>query len=345
MRLPAEWEPQAYVLFAFPNRAGDWGEQLDAASRAMVNAANLVNRVTPVVLIVGDAAHFAAYADDYEGQTLLLPTNDSWVRDFGPLTIFRDGRRIALGFTFNGWGGKFAAALDNAIPGRLATTLLNEVYYQEPDFELEGGSIESDGAGTVLTTTTCLLNPNRNGGQATTPSVELALRNYLGASRILWLSEGELLGDDTDAHVDTLARFLDKTTIAYVRCSDQSDAHYGSLRRMEQQLKELRQADGQAYNLLPLPWCPPVYSDDDGHRLPATYANFLISNGTLFLPTYFDGSTNHAGQAADATAVTTLEKYGKYSVVPVPCRPFIEQHGSLHCLTMQIPAAPAVPAE
>ena len=339
MRLPAEWEPQDYVLFSFPNRAGDWGEQLDAASRAMIYAANLINQVTPVVIIVGDADHYATYCDGFEGRTLMLPTNDSWVRDFGPLTVVHNGRRIARGFTFNGWGGKFEAKLDNQIPGRLATTLLAEIPYEDIDLELEGGSIESDGNGTLMTTTTCLLNPNRNERKATLPMMETKLRNHLGANRILWLSEGELIGDDTDAHVDTLARFLDESTIAYVRCDDEADAHFNKLQRMERELHEFRQANGQLYDLVPLPWCPPVYSSDDGHRLPATYANFLISNGSLFVPTYFDGSSDERGLLADDSALATLRSHGRYDVVPVPCRPFIEQHGSLHCLTMQIPAA------
>lgn len=338
MRLPAEWEPQQLVLFAFPRQDGDWGDQLVAASEAMIQAANQVNTVTPVLLIVADPEHFSSYAEAYQGGVLELATNDCWIRDYGPITVFSaDKSPVFLDFTFNGWGGKFTAEEDNQLPLRLRNTIFPAIAYQKADLVLEGGSIESDGMGTMLTTTTCLFSTGRN-GWSDPEKAEVILRQYFGKrTDVYWLTEGQLAGDDTDAHVDTLARFLDERTIAYVSCTEPTDLHFAPLKEMKEDLQFLRTPHNKAYKLIALPLPPPIYATD-GHRLPATYVNFLISNGYLFLPTYFDDeSAGHPGIAADQAAIKILSDYGKYKVVPVPCRPFLEQHGSLHCLTMQIP--------
>ena len=323
-RLPAEWEPQQCVLFSFPRRDGDWGGVLEAASRAMIAAANAVQAVCPVRMVVGDEDHFARYADTFTGDTVFLPTDDCWIRDSGPITLL-DPAPTLLDFTFNGWGGKFDARRDNALPAGLHRHLYAKAAFAEVPVVLEGGSIESDGRGTILTTSRCLLSDGRN-GYATKEEVEAMLRQELGARRVLWLDHGELLGDDTDAHVDTVARFLDPDTIAYVGPPPEDDPQYADFAAMQRQLHDL----GTDYRLLELPWTGTVSSRVDGHRLPASYANFLISNGTLFLPTY--------GTAADAEAVALLRSESNYRVVPVDCLPFVEQHGALHCLTMQIPA-------
>ncbi len=329
---PAEWAPQARVIIAFPH-SPDWANDLEPAARAMRDAIKAIAGVCPVTVLdtgnfnSGGGARDAKPSD----KVLVRPArlDDSWVRDFGPITVFRNGRPVMLDFEFNGWGGKFDHAHDN-----LATRnyLMTEGYgYEEYPFILEGGSVESDGLGTLLTTTTCLLSEGRN-GWTTRAEAEEKLRGPLGADRFLWLEHGHLEGDDTDAHVDTLARFLDTETIAYVRCDDPTDDHYPALAKMEAELRAFRTRNGAPYRLLPLPWPPAVYSKEDGHRLPATYANFLISNGTLFLPTYFSGA------GTDAEAIALLEAETPYRIVAVDCRPFIGQHGSLHCLTMQIPA-------
>lgn len=339
MRLPAEWEPHQLVLFSFPRKDGDWGDQLDPASSAMIYAANKVNEVTPVLLIVSDQEHFATYAQDFQGQVVELPTDDCWIRDYGPITVFNpDKTPVFLDFTFNGWGGKFAAGQDDQLPARLQAAKFSEVGYQKVDLVLEGGSIESDGMGTMLTTTTCLFSEGRN-GWSDPEKAEETLRKYFGKrTDVYWLTDGELIGDDTDAHVDTLARFLDERTIAYVSCSDPADPHFAALREMKEDLQFLRTPHNKAYKLLALPLPPPILGAG-GLRLPATYVNFLISNGHLFLPTYFDEEADdHPGKMADQAAIKVFTTYGKYQVTPIPCRPFIEQHGSLHGLTMQIPA-------
>ncbi len=315
-------------MFSFPRREGDWGSQLGAASRAMIEAMRQVQTACPVTLLVGDPEYFAGYRDEFSGFVVEIPTDDCWVRDSGPITVFENGRRTMLDFTFNGWGGKFVAERDNAIPRRLHDKSYADLHYARVCTVLEGGAIETDGQGTIITTTRCLLSTGRN-DYTSRAEAEEDLRNELGASCILWIDHGELEGDDTDAHVDTLARFLDPQTIAYVGPpTDRQDAHYASLLRMREQLHDI----AKNYRLVELPFAAATFSAIGGHRLPATYANFLISNGHLFLPTY--------DLPTDAAAGEVLRRSCDYRIVEVDCRPFIEQHGSLHCLCMQIPANP-----
>ena len=201
-------------------------------------------------------------------------------------------------------------------------------YVPHLDFTLEGGSIESDGRGTLLTTAACLLNPNRNAGLSR-EEIEERLRHWLGVERVLWLEHGHLAGDDTDSHVDTLARLCPDDTIVYVRCDRPDDPHYADLQAMEQQLRTFRTAAGEPYRLLPLPWPHAIY--DGTERLPATYANYLVMNATVLYPTY--GQPEH-----DDTARRVLaQAFDKYDLVGVDCRALIRQHGSLHCATMQFP--------
>ena len=185
-----------------------------------------------------------------------------------------------------------------------------------------------DGSGTLLTTARCLLAPTRN-PKLTQDGLEARLKELLGLDRILWLQHGHLTGDDTDSHIDTLARFCDARTIAYVACADPDDEHHAELKAMEEELRALRAADGRPYRLVPLPW-PRARYDDDGRRLPATYANFLIINGAVLVPTYDD--------PADGPALARLrECFPGREIIGVDCLPLIYQYGSLHCVTMQLP--------
>ncbi len=322
-QLPAEWAPQERVFFSFPRSDGDWGPVLDSASHAMIEAANAVNQVCPVTLVVGDREHFSTYAAAFEGTVLELPTDDCWIRDSGPITVMSP-EPLLLDFTFNGWGGKFDAINDDRLPREIHAARYPTLGYEKVNAVLEGGSIESDGRGTILTTTRCLLSNGRN-DFGTRPEAEALLTETLGAHRFIWLEHGELIGDDTDAHIDTVARFLTEDTIAYVGPPPPNDPHFADFVAMREELR----STASDYTLLELPWTGTLHSTVDGHRLPASYANFLISNGTLFLPVY--------GVPADAEARTLLEAGAPYRVVPVDCLPFIEQHGALHCLTMQIP--------
>jgi agmatine deiminase len=258
-----------------------------------------------------------------------LPTNDTWARDFGPITVFQDGAPLLLDYGFNGWGLKFRACYDNQVTARLqASGAFGNSPREVPGLVLEGGSLESDGAGTLLTTSACLLEANRNPHLDRT-QLEQQLRQQLGADRVLWLEHGYLAGDDTDCHVDTLARLAPGDCIIYQSCDDPADEHFTELTAMAAELAALRTRAGLPFTLLPLPWPKACYADD-GHRLPATYANFLILNGAVLVPVY--------NSTRDESALSVLSRaFPDRQIIAVPCRPLIEQHGSLHCITMQLP--------
>lgn len=336
-RLLPEWHPQDAVQLTWPGPESDWApmlERIEATLEAMVVA---IARYQAVLVSVPDpatrrhlAARFAHLGVPTERLRLLVAgADDTWARDHGPLAVeHADGLRLH-DYVFTGWGGKFPAQRDNTLTRRLAAAGAYACPVRERDLVLEGGAIESDGEGTLLTTEACLLNPNRNPG-LDRRAMEERLHEEFGVTRVLWLASGHLEGDDTDSHVDTLARFCDPGTIAYVRCDDEADPHYPALAAMEAELKALRRADGEPYRLIPLPWPRPCRDPEDGHRLPATYANFLIINGAVLAPSY--------GDAADARALAALaEAFPDRDIVPIDCRSVIRQHGSLHCLTMQLP--------
>lgn len=334
VRLPAEWEPQDGVLLAWPHANSDWRETLSTVEPVFVEIARAISRCARVLIVVPSVEPVRkrlrqAGADLDRISLFQLPGNDTWSRDFGPITVLEDGRPVLLDFGFNGWGLKFAADLDNRIT-RALTDLgaFGGHEVRVPGLILEGGSIESDGAGTILTTSRCLLSPNRN-PHLDRRGIEHQLQALLGATRILWLEHGCLAGDDTDSHIDTLARLCPEDTIAYVRCDDPKDEHYHELLAMEAELRAFRTVAGEPYRLAPLPWPGACYGPD-GHRLPATYANFLVINGAVLVPTY--------GLPQDGAALETIARiFPNSQVLGIDCLPLIAQHGSLHCVTMQIP--------
>ena len=326
---PTEWHRQESVLMAFPHEETDWADDLKAALTPFVRIASFIAWNQPLLLLCRDPEKVKAHFCDVRNITFLkIPFDDTWTRDYGPITVYEGGRRKFLDFTFNGWGGKFESAQDNAV----TETLVKRGYlygdYEKVDFVLEGGSIETDGKGTLLTTSRCLLNPNRNPGWSR-EAIEALLQKKLGVTRILWLDHGELEGDDTDAHIDTLARFTDTRTIAHVACDDPDDPHYEALAKMKAQLESFRTPEGEPYRLVPLPLPSPKH-DDEGNRLPATYANFLITNHAVLLPTYRD--------PLDKTMTALFKRlFPGREIIPIDCLPLIRQGGSLHCSTMQIP--------
>ncbi len=334
LRFPAEWEPQSAVLIAWPHAGTDWAERLGEVEDTYIALAAAATRFQPVVICVADA-DIEAYArarlssarvDMSRIRFVEAPYDDTWLRDSGPITLRGPNAFRLLDFRFTGWGGKFEASRDDALVLDLEDVkLFAKSDRQEIDFALEGGAIETDGEGTLLTTWTCLherhptLDRNALGER---------LAAWLRQDRVLWLDHGYLEGDDTDAHVDTLARFAAVDAIVYQACDDATDSHFAELQAMAREIAALRTRDGQPYRLFPLPWAQPVI--DDGRRLAASYANFLIINGAVLMPAYGD-------VADDAAAEVMARAFPDREIVQVPCRPLIWQNGSLHCITMQLP--------
>lgn len=336
-RLPAEWEPQSYVQLTWPNVDTDWDYILDDTIACYTKIAHEIAKRQQLLIVTRDKKEVMPHISDIDPDRYViveLPINDTWARDHGFLTVFDNGEPVLLDFQFNGWGLKFASDKDNLINrGLFAQSALVKTkasYENHLSTVLEGGSIESDGHGTIMTTSECLLSPNRNGAHSR-DDIEQMLKEAFGAERILWVDHGYLAGDDTDSHIDTLARMAPGNTIMYVKCDDKSDEHYQQLNMMEYDLKKFVVADtGKPYNLVALPMCTPQFEPIDGHRLPATYANFLFINGAILVPIY--------NAPTDDAALEVFRKtFPDYEVVGIDCSPLIRQHGSLHCVTMQYP--------
>lgn len=331
--LPPEWATQEFVQLTWPHADTDWAYMLHEVTECFVNIAREIVKRQQLLIVCVDAQEVETYFSDDELQRISfaeMSTNDTWARDHGGITVFENGKVVVYDFTFNGWGMKFAANHDNQITRKIYQSGIFEAYGYKNcmDFVLEGGSIESDGEGTILTTAECLLSDNRN--NSSREVVEQKLKDYFGAKQILWLDHGYLAGDDTDSHVDTLARLCPNNTITYVKCDDETDEHYEALKKMEEELQSFSTLkDGGSYNLIPLPMADAVY-DEDEERLPATYANFLIINGAVLLPVY--------NSEKDAIAIAQMQKaFPEHEIVPIDCNALIKQHGSLHCVTMQYP--------
>lgn len=336
IRLPAEWEPQSAIMLTWPHPATDWEPWLDAVEPVYIEITQQVSIHEKIIIACHDQMHkthietllsqHGITVDEY--QLFIAPSNDSWARDHGPITLLANQEPRLLDFTFNGWGNKYPAELDNRITSVLYKAgAFGKAQYQKIDFVLEGGSIETDGQGTLLTTASCLLSQQRNPGLDKI-EIEKKLSNYLGVERIIWIYNGQLLGDDTDGHIDTLARFANPETILYVSSDDMDDPNFISLKLLAEELEALTQIDGNPYKLVPLP--SPVISNTDGSYLPASYANFLIINNAVLVPVY--------GVEYDEEVLKIFrECFVNRKIIPVNCRPLIQQYGSLHCITMHLP--------
>lgn len=334
MRFPAEWEPQSAVLIAWPNADTDWADRLGEVEDTYIALVAAITRFQPAVVCVADddvqayarARLSSARIDMGRVRFVEAPYDDTWLRDSGPISLRAgDGFRL-LDFRFTGWGGKFDASQDDLLVERLHDQgIFLKSDRQGIDFALEGGAIETDGAGSLLSTWQCL---HERHPDASREEITAKLSHWLRQDRVLWLDHGYLEGDDTDAHIDTLARFAAADAIVYQGCDDPADSHYAELQAMAAELAALRTRDGQPYRLFALPWPQPVI--DENRRLAASYANFLIVNGAVLMPAY--------GDAADGEAQAVLaQAFPDREIVPVPCRPLIWQNGSLHCITMQLP--------
>lgn len=335
-RFPAEWEKQSAVLIAWPHKTGDFSNNLESVEQSYSVIADTITQYQRLIIVCRDDIHqqhiktLITRHDDID--FIHATVNDIWVRDTVFLSVEKDGGITHLNFLFNGWGEKYQHQNDNDLNHKLLNAKpFKGKAHKDIDFILEGGSVESDGIETILTTKQCLLNPNRNKG-LTQQEIEQQLLVNLGAKRVLWLDQENLSGDDTDAHIDTLARFCSANTIAYTSCKDPDDLHYTSLKYMERQLQEFRNPVGEPYHLVALPLPKPIFDEED-QQLPANYANFLIINHAVLVPTYSD--------PMDDIALKRLgECFPQHEIIAIPCRPLVHQYGSLHCMTMQFPAGP-----
>jgi agmatine/peptidylarginine deiminase len=336
LRLPAEWEPQSAVLIAWPHAGTDWAERLAEVEATYVALSAAITRFQPLIIVVASTELRLRVQSLLTGEGVELaqvrfvelPYDDTWLRDSGPITLKAGDNAFQLtDFRFTGWGGKFDAEQDDAlIAGLVDAGVFGHAAYKRFDWALEGGGIESDGEGSVLTTWRCLAQRHP---EQSRDEMSAILRDNLHAQRVLWLDYGYLEGDDTDAHIDTLARFAPGERIVFQACDDQDDPHYDELQRMAAELAALRTADDKPYQLHPLPWAKPIL--DHGRRLAASYANYLIVNGAVLVPAY-------AGSADDEAARIIGAAHPDHEIVQVPCRALIWQNGSLHCITMQLPA-------
>lgn len=333
--MPAEWHRLQMVQLTWPHEKTDWNYMLAEVEECYIELAKAISSRTQLLIVAPDTKKVCTMLEKngaaMSNITLFeCDTNDTWARDHAFITILGDNVPHYADFCFNGWGRKFEATLDNAINGKLYDAGIIKGEYEDcTSFVLEGGSIESDGKGTILTTSQCLLAPHRN-QPMNKEEIENCLKKMLHAVRVLWLNHGNLIGDDTDGHVDTVARLAPNDTIVYMQCTDESDAQFADLHAMEEEIAALRTADGKPYRMVPLPSPAPIF-DEDGERLPATYANFLILNNSVLYPTY-------AQEKNDKEAAVALGKaFPGYEIVGIDCRALIRQHGSLHCVTMQYP--------
>lgn len=331
--LPAEWAKQSAIQLTWPHEGTDWAPILDEVIPCFVSIAKEVMKHENLLIVCPDADVVKQQLGEYDKLRVRfaeMETNDTWARDHGGISVYDSFGLTLYDFVFNGWGMKFAAAKDNLITRTLAIEgfFTDEVHVANmAPFVLEGGSIESDGKGTLMTTAECLLSVNRN-EYLHREEIESYLKEVFGLKRILWIESGYLAGDDTDSHVDTLARFCNEHTIAYVQCLDEEDEHFDELKTMEEEIMNFCQENGEPYQLVALPMADRVVWN--GERLPATYANFLIMNEAVLLPFY--------GSPKDEQARLALQKvFPDREVVGINCLPLIKQHGSLHCVTMQYP--------
>jgi len=320
-RLIAEFEAQSFTQIIFPHARTDWVEYLEEAKSTFINIINVVKKFQKCLVVCADKNHVERLFSDHTNLYFVeYETNDTWARDCSVISIHENGVVKLLNFDFSAWGGKFEASKDNQMSQALSTNYSAELLNVE--YTLEGGAIESNGAGTLLTTATCMNNPNRN-STLNVVQREQRLKEIFGLKEVLYLKHGYLVGDDTDSHIDTLARFIDSNVVMYVVCQNREDEHYETLSLMEKELQSI--ALTHNYKLIPLPLPSPLYYDNE--RLPATYANFLFVNGAVLVPTY--------GVKEDEEALRIFrETFKEREVVGIDCSVLVRQHGSLHCVTM-----------
>jgi len=320
-RLIGEFEEQSFTQIIFPHSKTDWIDYLDEAQKTFINIINEIIKYQKCLVVCETIAsvkkHFSQNKNLFFVEYL---TDDTWARDSSALSILDENQVKLLDFTFNAWGNKFEYKNDNLMSRSISKDYSAEL--ESIDFVLEGGAVESNGDGIILTTSACMLNKNRN-PNLNEKEITQKLKDYFGTSEILYLKHGYLAGDDTDSHIDTLTRFIDKTTIMYIKCVNAYDEHYAELKLMEEELQEMAQKHN--FTLIALPMTDAIYYN--GKRLPATYANFLFVNGAVLVPTY---EVLQDDEALDIFRNSFKDR----DIIGVDCSTLIKQHGSLHCVTM-----------
>ncbi len=309
-----EWNEQEYLMLSLPHEKSDWKPYLGEIIQAYKEFVRAASEFQKVLLIAPGKSDFVPFENMTNVEFFICDTNDTWIRDFGAIDILEDNRLKALDFTFNAWGNKFQSELDNEVNSKLFKEKFKEKL-TKIDFILEGGSIDFNGEGVMLTSSNCLLNENRN-SHLDKNQIEAKLKEIFGLKQIIWLENGFIKGDDTDHHIDTLARFIDKNTIAYSVCEDEEDEHYIPLQKMKKEL------EATGFNLIELPLPKPLYYE--GRRLGATYANFVFVNDALIMPFYKDKNDEIIRQRL-------AKALPKRKIVGVDARVFLRQNGSLHC--------------
>ena len=330
LRFPAEWEKQSFLQLTFPHENSDWKYLLEEVITCFVEIIETAASFEDVIVVCDNIERVKSFFSSTQNIFFVqAESNDTWTRDHGGITVIENGNAVIHDYIFNGWGNKFDAGLDNYITKKLYEKgVFENCIIKTFDLVLEGGSLESDGKGTILTTSECLLSKNRN-EHLSKQQIEQLLKENFGAERILWLNHGYLAGDDTDSHIDTLVRFCDEKTIAYVGCENREDEHFEALLQMKKELQQFRDFEGNPYNLVEVP-LPDACFDTDGTRLPATYVNFTFINGAVLVPVY--------GVSQDKEILEIFQNcFPQKKIIGLNCRVLIEQHGSLHCVTMQYP--------
>ena len=335
--MPAEWEPHRGTWLSWPHKEASWPGKFTPVPAVFARMIGELVAHEEVHINVGgadmesDVRDVLARAGVPRDRVFFhhIPTNDAWCRDHGPIFIQRDrdGREQAIvDWGFNAWGGKYPPFdLDDVVPTRIGAELGLRVF--APGIVMEGGSLDVNGRGTLLTTESCLLNPNRN-PRLDRREIERYLEDYLGVRQILWLGDG-IVGDDTDGHVDDLTRFTDPRTVVTVVEDDPADPNYAPLRDNLERLRSMRDQDGEPFRIVTLPMPRPL--EHEGQRLPASYANFYIANGVVLLPTY--------DPERDETARITLQElFPTRRVVGIDCTDLVWGLGAFHCVSQQWPA-------
>lgn len=316
-RFVGEWEEQFCTILALPHINTDWKPYIKSARNKIMQIAKTISKFQKVVLLTNEKIH------EENILTLDIKINDTWCRDYCPISLVDEGRIIMLDFVFNGWGLKYKANFDNQVSKQLP--LFENAVFESKNFILEGGSIDSNGGGILLTTKKCLLESNRN--NISQNEIEDKLKQFLNVKKILWLESGFLEGDDTNSHIDNLARFINENTIVYMQCEDKNDLHYKELKKMEEELREFRDINNLAFNLIPLPM-PVVHYKNN--RLPASYINFLFINNAIILPSF--------GLTQDLRVAKIFNNlFPNREIIQIESNILIKQGGGIHCSSMNIP--------